>query len=442
MVLAGVQSDLTISNNDLVNDSTLVLFGTTNGSVTANNWTNATGSAIYLGGGNNGVVVVGNTLANSNRRFLIAENVSGTNINLTVNGNTVAQAIGQLTATSPNQSLSMIDLRGTGGTTLVNGNAVTFSGTSYGANVIAARAIAITNASGTVSVGNSLLSGGNAPATTGVLVSGGTAPLTLTNNSIAGFAVGGTLTSVATVNYVTRDPGVDNVTVDASSVQDNGNQGYTYSGIAALNVATLGGDDLINILGAGVGLTINVDGGAGANTLNYETGSGDDDVRYRTSGTAPLGFQIFKTDGTQTVNLLNIATRRIRTHGGNDTVTFDRVGGSIAADFIIETGDGDDTVLAGLGNDTIRGGAGNDSLSGANGNDFIDGEDGDDVLFGGVGDDTLVAGTGSNELYGQNGNDTLFARNLIVDIVDGGVGLDAARIDGFDLTSGVESFLA
>src|SRR3546814_6160038 len=64
----------------------------------------------------------------------------------------------------------------------------------------------------------------------------------------------------------------------------------------------------------------------------------------------------------------------VRTGDGNDNIEIDP---SVKVNFIIEAGDGDDTIQGGGGNDRIDGGAGNDA---------IDTGEGFNYAFGGSGE--------------------------------------------------------
>ncbi len=72
---------------------------------------------------------------------------------------------------------------------------------------------------------------------------------------------------------------------------------------------------------------------------------------------------------------------------------------------------------------------GRDVLCGLGGNDTLIAGTGDDILQGAGGADLLVGGRGSDTLVGGRGIDVLYARDRIRDRVDGGLGLDRARID-------------
>jgi Ca2+-binding RTX toxin-like protein len=82
------------------------------------------------------------------------------------------------------------------------------------------------------------------------------------------------------------------------------------------------------------------------------------------------------------------------------------------------------------GNDLLPGTKGRDVVCGLGGNDRVDAGSGADVLRGGPGRDVLMAGAGA---------DTIDARDRTRDDVNGGVGLDEARVDrGLDRLVAVE----
>jgi len=91
---------------------------------------------------------------------------------------------------------------------------------------------------------------------------------------------------------------------------------------------------------------------------------------------------------------------------------------------------GDDTIYGGAGHDLILGGAGNDRLYGQGGREYVLGGRGNDLLNGGRLDDELFGGTGA---------DVLLARDGVTDAIFGGFGRDRARLDEFDIRSGVEA---
>lgn len=96
---------------------------------------------------------------------------------------------------------------------------------------------------------------------------------------------------------------------------------------------------------------------------------------------------------------------------GQDDVLFGQ-GGSDR----LSGGDGDDVLEGGSGDDRLSGDAGFDLLRGGEGRDLLLGGDGDDQLLGGLGEDTLFGGDGEDVLKGAAGND----------ILEGGGGRDIA----------------
>ncbi len=74
---------------------------------------------------------------------------------------------------------------------------------------------------------------------------------------------------------------------------------------------------------------------------------------------------------------------------------------------ILDSADGDDSVLGGDGTDSIAGGAGSDSLAGGDDNDTLRGGTEGDLLLGGAGDDSLYGDEGDDTVYGGSGADSL-----------------------------------
>src|SRR5215475_745538 len=80
------------------------------------------------------------------------------------------------------------------------------------------------------------------------------------------------------------------------------------------------------------------------------------------------------------------------------------LGGTAANDIIISS-EGDDTLYGDGGNDRMDGGFGNDLLRGGAGDDILTDTGGDDILQGDDGNDVLHGGNGANILIGGIGND-------------------------------------
>jgi Ca2+-binding RTX toxin-like protein len=81
------------------------------------------------------------------------------------------------------------------------------------------------------------------------------------------------------------------------------------------------------------------------------------------------------------------------------------------------------------GNDLLLGRRAGDTLRGGGGDDVLRGFRGGDVMTGGRGNDRLVGGRGRDAIRGSDGRDLLLARDGRRDQVNGGAGMDRARID-------------
>jgi Ca2+-binding RTX toxin-like protein len=111
--------------------------------------------------------------------------------------------------------------------------------------------------------------------------------------------------------------------------------------------------------------------------------------------------------------------------GGDDRITAGK------GDDAIEAGGGDDRIEAGNGDDTVRGGDGDDRLLGEKGDDLLAGRDGDDVADGGEGDDLLFGGAGRDSLFG-GADDDLLEGGRGADLLVGGKGDDTILGGGDD----------
>ncbi|MFO0909412.1 MAG: hypothetical protein U0794_13850 [Isosphaeraceae bacterium] len=165
-----------------------------------------------------------------------------------------------------------------------------------------------------------------------------------------------------------------------------------------------------------IGLTINggdgndyvrangeINGGAGDDTL---LGAGGDCGLLITGGTG--NDLICGNEGGNDTLLGNEGSDSIYGLGGNDSIL-----GGTGNDFLAGNA-GNDTINGEAGNDTILGGAGNDTLDGSSGNDLMLGDADADcgstvvyVIDAGQGNDTLNGGTGNDVLNGDLGNDIL-----------------------------------
>ncbi len=102
---------------------------------------------------------------------------------------------------------------------------------------------------------------------------------------------------------------------------------------------------------------------------------------------------------------------------GNDIIVATKYNDEILA------GTGNDIIDAGDGDDKITGGSGNDRIYGGQGADNIQGNDGNDKIYGGSENDIITGGFGNDEIFGEAGNDRIDGGTGI-DKINGGLGAD------------------
>ena len=132
---------------------------------------------------------------------------------------------------------------------------------------------------------------------------------------------------------------------------------------------------------------------------------------------------------------------RMNGRGGNDDLVGaagrDWMFGSVGRDRIAG-GAGNDRAFGSGAADRLWGGAGADRVVGGSASDRLDGGRGNDRLLGGTGNDRLKGGRGSDIMSGGAQRDFLAARDGRRDVLAGGPGRDAARVDRFDRNVAVE----
>jgi Ca2+-binding RTX toxin-like protein len=185
-------------------------------------------------------------------------------------------------------------------------------------------------------------------------------------------------------------------------------------GIEQINIAALGGADVVNVGDlTGTGVTqVNIDlsnppgsGDGVADAVNVSGTSGNDVINVSGQGTSATVAGLPAT--------INISG----SEGANDSLTVRALGGddginaSLLASGVIKlTEDG------GAGNDMLLGSQGADTILGGDGNDFVDGNQGADAALMGAGDDTFQwdPGDGSDTVEGQDGKDQMlfFGSNI------------------------------
>lgn len=210
MVFAGTQSGLTITNNEMLNDSSIVLFQTTGATISGNTTTNPNGSAFYLGGGNTNIDVLNNSVtASPFTAVRITQDFGGPNSDIEVGGNT---------------------LSGTG------------AATAYGVR-------ATTNG---ISTGLNVHNNTTAGHFRGIDVSGATGPI-ISDNDVSGFS--GACTGADLCSMGIRV--LDSTSIDVSLNEvDGGNTGSCVGGFWGIYASNSGGSiDDNEISGIGNGLT-------------------------------------------------------------------------------------------------------------------------------------------------------------------------------------------
>ena len=197
----------------------------------------------------------------------------------------------------------------------------------------------------------------------------------------------------------------ENITLSANGsrprlIRDVGNVVMDVNGVEQVNVAALGGADILTVNDlSGTGVTdVNLDL---AGTSGSGTGDGQADTVIVNGTAAADSITISGAGSTAVVAGLSATVHvthaegakdslQVKGLGGNDTINASRLHAGVIA-LSLDGGDGDDVLTGSAGNDLIVGGRGND------------------FAFLGAGDDTFVwnPGDGSDTVEGQGGYDTL-----------------------------------
>jgi uncharacterized repeat protein (TIGR01451 family) len=201
----GAHNNLLVENNRAVEDS-LVLFNAKNSRVTGNTFsvTGTNSSRVYLGGGANNVLVNGNTFAGMRSAAVYATDGGfGYGPNATIN---IANNAIEGNAAALSSGAAMIDLRGSGGSSLISNNTISVSG-ALSTTTLNAIALSgpITRA---VVNGNTLNGGAAGPASAGIALSATLAPasqIEASLNVISGFGRGVAALSAGPNITITRN---------------------------------------------------------------------------------------------------------------------------------------------------------------------------------------------------------------------------------------------
>lgn len=189
---------------------------------------------------------------------------------------------------------------------------------------------------------------------------------------------------------------------------------------------TIIGGDLSDVLTGGSGNDLlagnagndNLTGGLGDDTLLG--GAGLDSLKFDNSDSQVVGgadkdtATVTGATGGVVLNLVTSEVEVVNAAASTFANRFDATGATWAV--VITGGTGNDTLIGGDLNDTLTGGAGDDSLVGNGGND------------------ALTGGLGADAFDGGDGNDSLTIDNFDTSVV-GGLGLDKVTVSG--ATSGV-----
>jgi Ca2+-binding RTX toxin-like protein len=228
-----------------------------------------------------------------------------------------------------------------------------------------------------------------------------------------------TLIGGAGADEIRGDEGNDNISGLGGIDVINGGEGNDSINGGPGNETQLGGagnDTFVWNPGDGSDTLV---GGAGTDTMLFNGAAGNEVFAL---GAQSAGFRFTRDIGSIVMDATGVEEIRLNALGGNDSATVNDLTG--VADLNTITffmGDGDDTATAsaqanaaiaflvngGNGNDTLTGSPNADVIAGGEGNDTIVGLAGVDLMNGGGGDDTITGGPGNepNQL-GGDGDDT------------------------------------
>ncbi len=200
------------------------------------------------------------------------------------------------------------------------------------------------------------------------------------------------------------------------------------------------GEDGNDTLRGGAG-NDSLDGGAGNDT--YEFGSGDGNTTINNYDTAAertdvlrfLGIAVSDVTVSRSYNDLRLTIGRpSKVITVSNYFEGDGAGGYAlnAIEFadgtswdvdtvkamVLQTTDGNDTIIGYASDDVINGGAGDDRLDGKDGNDTLRGGAGRDYLYGGAGNDTYLFGSGDGNTWVSN-HDTGAGRHDVLRFLEG-----------------------
>ena len=246
-------------------------------------------------------------------------------------------------------------------------------------------------------------------------------------NDTVNVAVGGTYALGANVENLILLGIAGNGASGNGNTLDNRMQGNAYDNSLNGNAGndTLDGGAGNDSLIGGVG-NDQLDGGRGADTMNG--GAGNDSYRVDS-----LGDQVQGEASSGGIDDVTSSVNVAALWDGVENLTLTGNAANAA-------GNGLNNVITGnLMRNTLSGGAGNDSISGGGGNDTLGGDAGNDTLDGGTGSDSMTGGTG-NDVYFL---DSVF--DVVNEDTTAGGGIDTVNVmfggEGYSLGTGQDNLV-
>jgi Ca2+-binding RTX toxin-like protein len=166
-----------------------------------------------------------------------------------------------------------------------------------------------------------------------------------------------------------------------------------------------------------------LEGGSGADLL--DGGEGTDTAVYTGAGAVNIDLAAGTATSAWGSDTL-VSIERIETGSGNDQILAGDGGlwlSSGAGKDLIFGSDEIDIVYSGSGRDIVYGYGGDDEIYASTGSDVLNGLDGDDKLYGESDQDEINGGNGDDALYGGAGSDLIRAGDGF-DTINGGTGPD------------------
>lgn len=477
-------SNITISSNIMnENGTAVVLINTQNSTITLNEITASTGAGINLAGGNNGIAITNNIIADGEAQGILINNTpffpTAANANVTINNNSITGNAGAGLEVAPGAYSGTLNAEdnwwgsasgptnpgnpGGTGQAIIGAN-IDFlpflrsgvdadpdlRGFQVRADLSVAKSVSPTSVAAGDTLTYTLVVRNNSTTTAARNVTvTDTLPDDVTIVSIQ--APGGWTTSTggdpvivsattpslgagaqATFTYIVRvdedvEPGTEltnSVTVSSSTDDANlGNNATTTTTVVVEDAIELVCEiTTANLPGASRSATIQDDADTDGRVLIVTGTSGNDNISVDRLNGNRIRVRMSGFERVFNQNVDAQAFDRIVVFGqsGNDRIT---VGTSVGISATLLGGSGNDTLIGSSAADELDGGAGNDTLNGGAGNDVLCGGDGNDTINGGAGDDVLGGDEGNDRLRGDAGNDLLIG-NEGNDNLDGGAGND------------------